>query len=109
MKWLTIAVLAVGLSAGCGDSSEDRCRDAIRNIFKITGLDKTSSGPDEHAAIRSCRANASRDAIKCMIEAKTMDDLSKCEGDFVLKKGDDESAAVKEPAGETGDKETPPE
>jgi len=84
MKRLTIAVLAVclgiGAATGCSSGNEAGCRKAIKNIFKITGMDKGSSGPNVDAAVRSCRANASGDAIDCMIAAKTLDDLSKCEG-----------------------------
>lgn len=77
-----IAALALALvtAVGCSETgNEERCRQAIRNIFHITGLDKTGSGPDEHAAIRSCRANASDQAITCMIAAKNTEDLAKCD------------------------------
>ena len=73
-------VLALATAMGCSSSgNEERCRQAVRNIFHITGLSKTGSGPDEHAAIRSCRANASDKAIECMIAAKTTEDLAKCD------------------------------
>jgi len=98
MKGSIIAALALAFTLttlpGCSRTgNEERCREAIRNIIRITGLDKGGSGPDEHAAIRSCRANASSDAIDCMIAAKTMDDLAKCEGgvaDDLVKDGKDE-------------------
>ena len=74
-------VLALAAATGCSKTgNEDRCREAVENIFHITGLDKTGSGPDVHAAVRSCRANASGAAIDCMIAAKTTDDLAKCDG-----------------------------
>lgn len=86
MRRLTIAVLALGLglasATGCGDTNEQKCKKAVENIFTLTGLNKSGSGPDVHAAVRSCRANASSDAIDCMIDAKSLDDLAKCEGDF---------------------------
>jgi len=83
MRRSIIAALVLSLVAATGCSktgNEDRCREAIRNIFHITGLDKTGSGPDEYAAVRSCRANASDTAIDCMLAAKTADDLAKCDG-----------------------------
>ncbi len=84
MKRLTIAAFALCLgfttAAGCSSGNEEGCRKAIENIFRLTGLDKTSSGPSVRKAVRSCRANASKDAIECMVNAKTNADLQTCEG-----------------------------
>jgi hypothetical protein len=46
----------------------------------LTQSEHSEGGPDPYAAVRSCRANADRDAVRCMIDAKTRDDLAKCEG-----------------------------
>jgi hypothetical protein len=74
--------VGVGSAVGCGRASEAKCRQAVHNIFAITGIDRQGgTGPDEHAAIRSCRANASAAAVDCMIAAKTVADLAGCEGE----------------------------
>ncbi|RMH40167.1 MAG: hypothetical protein D6689_14770 [Deltaproteobacteria bacterium] len=85
MKWLTIAA-AAALLVACGEGNEKQCREAVRNIFRITGVNESGSGPDEHAAVRSCRANASSESIRCMIQARTVDDLAKCDGVTELKR-----------------------
>jgi len=87
---LSIAI-AVAL-AGCGKGNEERCQAAIENIFSLTGIDKTSSGPDMHAAVRNCRSKASGAAIDCMIAAKTLEELEKCEGGLAKDLAKDEPA-----------------
>jgi hypothetical protein len=110
MKRLTIAALALGLglatATGCSGGNEARCQKAIENIFELTGLNKTGSGPDIHAAVRSCRANASSEAIDCMIKAKSVADLEECEGgvaDDLLKNDGDKQPEDDKPEENKGE------
>jgi hypothetical protein len=80
MKWRYTAVLAIALSTACVEGNEAKCRQAVRNIFELTGVGSGAAGPDENAAVRSCRANASAAAINCMIAADSITALQACEG-----------------------------
>jgi|GEM_PF-4201492 len=77
-----LLVLALATTAvGCERATEEKCREAVRNVFRITQADDTqNAGPDESAAIRSCRANSSRETVECVIAAKSLEDLAACEG-----------------------------
>lgn len=78
---LSIALALGATSTGCERANEEKCREAVRNVFRITQADDTqNAGPDESAAIRSCRANSSRETVECVIAAKTLQDLEGCEG-----------------------------
>jgi hypothetical protein len=66
--------------ASCDKPTEDACRKAIDNIQKITGIEASAGAPDAEAAVRKCRAQASRKAVQCMMDAKTVDDIAACEG-----------------------------
>jgi hypothetical protein len=78
------AALAVAFAlGGCSSTKpdEERCRLAVDNIRAINRLDDADVGARPEAMVRSCRAQSSRDAVECMIAAKTVEDLQKCEGD----------------------------
>jgi hypothetical protein len=80
---MTAAVACASLAcAACDRPSEKKCQEAVDNIQKITKTDEHAIGPDPRAAVRSCQANASKDAVECMIAAQTLEELVKCEGDF---------------------------
>ncbi len=99
---LSLAALT-GAWAGCDQGNEDKCRAAIRNVLHVTDQDN-SEAVDEDAFIRSCRANSSPKAIKCLTEAKTVEDLEKCEGGLADKMSKKDKAAKDgdgKPEGET--------
>lgn len=104
-----VAMLATfATSAGCERATEEKCREAVRNVFRITKVDDTqNAGPDESAAIRSCRANSSRQTVDCVIAAKTLDDLAACEGDIATKNQDQATDEVA-PVGDEADDEAAP-
>ncbi len=73
--------MLLGASAGCSPKpSEEACEKAVNNIRKLTGQSQTDIGADKRAAIRSCRAQSSKDTVECMAEARTSEELFGCGG-----------------------------
>ncbi len=69
------------LGAGCSTRpSEEACEKAVGNIRKLTGQSHTELGADKRAAVRSCRAQSSKDTVECMAEARTAEELFACGG-----------------------------
>jgi hypothetical protein len=77
-----LLALALIFAAGCDRPDEDNCRLAVENIQRIAQAGDRIERADTEAAVRSCRANASRESVQCMINARTMEDLIDCEGDL---------------------------
>jgi hypothetical protein len=116
---LYIAPLALALSASAScksKPSEAACKDAINNMRKIYGQSASDVGADPKTAIRSCRGQSSKETVEFMRNAKTVEDLEKCEGEEGKKfldeemKADEERlkkalAGEKEGAEETGSEE----
>ena len=76
------AILLIFLASsapGCSRPSEGDCKKAISNIRLLAGTESDDFG-DPETAIRSCRGNASKESVKCVIGARTPADLEKCEG-----------------------------
>ena len=77
-------VVGIGLFIGAGacstKPSEEACEKAVNNIRKLTGQSHTDIGADKRAAIRSCRAQSSKDTVECMAEARTSEELFACGG-----------------------------
>lgn len=83
MRTLILTLLCcLGLMAcKSGKPSEKQCKKAVDNIRKVTGLDKADLGARPETMVRSCRANATKADADCMIAAKSVEDLEKCEGE----------------------------
>ena len=45
------------------EPSEEACEKAVNNIRKLTGQSNTDVGADKRAAVRSCRAQSSKDKV----------------------------------------------
>lgn len=87
MRLRIMAALALALafalpSAACDSRkpSEPACEQAVENIRRLTGLEKTDIGADPKAMVRSCRARSTRESVQCAIAAQTLEDLRACEG-----------------------------
>lgn len=84
LLWTAIlaALVAVPLATGtgCNRPSEEDCKKAVTNIRKLTNTERDDFGVKPEAAIRSCRGNADKKSVKCAMNAKTLEDLEKCEG-----------------------------
>jgi hypothetical protein len=88
-----LALLTIPLAVGCDKPTEEQCRKAVVNIRKLTGTSQSDFGADPQAAIRSCRGNASKQSVICMMEAKTVAELKNCEGDKGAKFFEEEEEA----------------
>lgn len=82
---LCAAVLAAALFpglTGCDTKpTEEACERAVINIRKLTGQTQSEVGADRRAAVRSCRAQSSRDTVECYAEARTKEELFGCGGE----------------------------
>ena len=77
-RWLPLA--AVLVLVGCDHPTEADCRKAVENIDHLTGGgDATDRGRDTEEAVRSCRSRSSTAAVRCIIAAKSVEDLAACE------------------------------
>ena len=75
MKRLALIVL---LLAGCKTKpSEESCKKAIDNMRKLLGTSTYTA--DTSADVRRCRSRSSHTAVDCAGNAKTLDDLHRCE------------------------------
>jgi hypothetical protein len=76
-----LACAALGLgTAGCAKPKEEDCKNAIANIRNLYGTAGFSQGTPPQAAVRSCRGSASREAVQCIIAAKSIQELQSCTG-----------------------------
>ncbi len=73
---VALFVLAV---AGCSKPSVEDCRKAIVNMQRIRGLEDSAHAPDPESHVRRCRSTGNPDAVKCIIAAKTPEELERCE------------------------------
>ena len=68
-----LLVAALGLyGAACDKPSEDDCKAAVARIRMLHG-NENDDPSIERAAIRSCRGSASKDSVKCIINAKDVE------------------------------------
>lgn len=74
---LPLAFLLLAAVPACNRPTEENCRKAIQNIDKVTG--RTPEPVDVAAAVRTCRAEASEEAVACWIAAKSPADVEACE------------------------------
>lgn len=80
---LAAAALVAALASGCSAKpSQASCEKAVKNIRKLTGQTASELGPDERAAVRSCTAQSSRDAVECYVGAQTIEQLRACGGEL---------------------------
>jgi hypothetical protein len=77
---IRLALLALLALAACDKPSPESCRTAIVNMQKLLGMPQQSS--DENAIaneVRRCRGGSSKKSVECASQAKTLDELKKCE------------------------------
>jgi hypothetical protein len=99
---LLAPVLAVALFtglAGCdAKPTEEACERAVVNIRKLTGETHSELGADRRTAVRSCRAQSSRDTVECYAEARTQEELFSCGGELADAVRQQERKAAPAPA-----------
>jgi len=85
---LVVAALSL-LGAACDKPSEDDCQAAVARIRKLHG-NENDDVSIEKAAVRSCQGSASKDSVKCIINAQDIKALQACEGGLYEKMYGDE-------------------
>lgn len=88
---LACVALSLG-AAACAKPKDDDCKNAIANIRNLYGTANYAQGTPPQAAVRSCRGNASREAVQCITKAKTIQELESCAGGEFLEAMKGESA-----------------
>jgi hypothetical protein len=74
MKKLALIVFLVA----CNKPSEGDCRKAVQRIRELQGTANIEGASDIEAAVRSCRGNASKESVKCAMEASSLEALERC-------------------------------
>src|SRR5688572_9381007 len=76
MRLLPLLLVIVPLLA-CDKPSESDCKKAAANMQKVEGLENDST-LETNRFVRQCRSQFSKKAVRCVIDAKTSEDLDKC-------------------------------
>jgi hypothetical protein len=71
---------AAVFSTACQKPQEEDCKRAVANIRNVYGTAQFSHGVPPQAAVRSCRGSATKESVRCIIAAKTVEDLGACTG-----------------------------
>jgi hypothetical protein len=81
MRFILTSLLALLLLApACDRPSQGDCEKAVDHIRNLYGTAEDEAGVSRAAAIRSCRGNADKDSVDCVLGARTKEELSRCEG-----------------------------
>lgn len=92
--------LLIVATAACNKPSEDDCRKAVERIRELTGTNKLTDAPDDvEGAVRSCRGSATKESVKCAMEAGSLEQLERC---GIMKKEDIEQLEGTTPASGSG-------
>ena len=65
------------LLVGCNKPTEESCKKAVENMRKLMGTNSYTA--DIAPEVRRCRGGSTKTAVDCAGNAKTIDDLHKCE------------------------------
>ncbi|HEU4612010.1 MAG TPA: hypothetical protein VFS15_08025 [Kofleriaceae bacterium] len=77
---IRVALLMVAVAAfGCSKPSEEDCRKAIANMQRLMGTENLRDAATIEGDVRRCKGGSHRKAVKCAIDAKTLDDLRHCD------------------------------
>lgn len=71
---------AAVLSTACEKPKDEDCKRAVANIRNLYGTTNFAQGLPVQSAVRSCRGSASKESVRCVIAAKSLDDLGACGG-----------------------------
>lgn len=100
-----LAPLALGSallagSAGCNKPTEESCKAALLNMQRLLGTSTVTSATNIGGAVRRCRGASKREAVKCAIDAQTLDQLKACS--FYKEAGGDDAATGSATAAPSG-------
>jgi hypothetical protein len=92
---IAVAVaLVAALVVACDKPSADDCEKALHNMQQLLGTDNLNTTAGIQSEIRACRSGSSKTAVACAINAKSIDDLNKCDFEKQGKHGGIGSAAA---------------
>ena len=77
MRLLSLLLLLLPLSA-CDKPSEADCKKAAANMHKVEGLQGSDELLETNRFVRQCRAQFSKKAVSCVINAKTSEEIDQC-------------------------------
>ena len=77
MRLLPVLLLLLPLAA-CDKPSESDCKKAAANMHKVEGIEGSDELLETNRFVRQCRAQFSKKAVQCVMDAKTAEDLDKC-------------------------------
>jgi hypothetical protein len=101
MRAIITPLLALLLLApACSRPSQQDCENAVDHIRELYGTAEDEAGVGRAAAIRSCRGNADKDSVDCVLAARTKEDLANCEGELTKDLFPDEPPESNETEGE---------
>lgn len=70
---------ALVLGTACNKPSDEDCRKALSNMQALLGTEYISKNSDVQGDVRRCKGGSSKEAVKCAIDAKTLDELKACD------------------------------
>jgi hypothetical protein len=105
--WAPLAIALLVPVTACDDAKEAECRKAISNIRKIYGTSDNSFGVSPEAMVRSCQGSTSPESVQCFIQATTVEDLQRCEGDTFKEMFESEKGEQKKQGEQTQDEGAP--
>lgn len=87
-----LAALAPLGTGACNKPTPEDCRKAILHWEELLGTDTTSRNTDIEAEVRRCRGGSTKEAVTCVLDAKTLDELNACNFRGKGKKPDKDTA-----------------
>ena len=75
---LVVAALAPLGTGACNKPTPEDCQKALSHWKELLGTDTTSRITDIEAEVRRCRGGSTREAVACVINAKTLDEVNAC-------------------------------
>ena len=70
--------LLVGGGVACNKPSAASCKQALHNMQRLLGTANLTSADQIGGAVNRCRGASKRDAVKCAIDAQTLEQLQAC-------------------------------
>ena len=77
-----VAALVAPLVGCTPKPSEEACEKAVMNIRRLNGEVHTEADSEQRVAVRSCKAQSSRETAECYMRAQTKEELFSCGGEI---------------------------
>jgi hypothetical protein len=77
-SWIVASLCLVAL--GCTTKpSEEECRQAITNMTRLMGTENLRDHEMIESQVRRCKGGSTKKSVDCAIQARSLDDLRKCD------------------------------